>query len=151
MEEGESPTQCALRETEEELGIPPSSIRPMARLDDVFMPSHGLMHPVLAQVDTGAVVNMKASAAEVKETFLVPADFFREQPPLLYTFPLVPRVDDDFPYELIGFPEGYPWRGGTHQVPIWTYKGHAIWGLTARILLWNFTDRGQNSPAAGSL
>ena len=87
----------------------------------------------------------------MKETFLVPADFFRDQPPLLYTFPLVPRVDDDFPYELIGFPEGYPWRGGTHQVPIWTYKGHAIWGLTARILLWNFTDRGQNSPAAGSL
>ena len=122
----------------------------MARLDDVFMPSHGLMHPVLAQVDTGAVVNMKASAAEVKETFLVPADFFRDQPPLLYTFPLVPRVDDDFPYDLIGFPEGYPWRGGTHQVPIWTYKGHAIWGLTARILLWNFTDRGQNSPAAGA-
>ena len=151
MEEGETPTQCALRETCEELAIPPSAIRPMARLDDVFMPSHGLMHPVLAQVDTGAVVNMKASAAEVKETFLVPADFFRDQPPLLYNFPLVPRVDDDFPYELIGFPEGYPWRGGTHQVPIWTYKGHAIWGLTARILLWNFTDRGQNSPAAGSL
>ena len=151
MEEGETPTQCALRETGEELGIPPSSIRPIARLDDVFMPSHGLMHPVLAQVDTGAVVHMQASAAEVKETFLVPADFFRDQPPLLYNFPLVPKVDDDFPYDLIGFPEGYPWRTGTHQVPIWTYKGHAIWGLTARILLWTFTDRGQNSPAAGSL
>ena len=116
MEEGETPTQCALRETCEE-----------------------------------AVVNMKASAAEVKETFLVPADFFRDQPPLLYNFPMEPKVDADFPYDLIGFPEGYPWRGGTHQVPIWTYKGHAIWGLTARILLWNFTDRGQNSPAAGSL
>ena len=54
MEEGETPTQCALRETCEELAIPPSSIRPMARLDDVFMPTHGLMHPVLAQVDAGA-------------------------------------------------------------------------------------------------
>ena len=151
MEEGETPTQCALRETCEELAIPPSAIRPMARLDDVFMPSHGRMHPVLAQVDTGAVVHMKASAAEVKETFLVPADFFQEQPPLLYNFPMEPKVDADFPYDLIGFPDGYPWRGGTHQVPIWTYKGHAIWGLTARILLWNFTDRGQNSPAAGSL
>ena len=117
MEEGEGPTQCAFRETEEELGIPPSAIRPIARLDDVFLPSHGLMHPVLALVDTGAVVNMKASAAEVKETFLVPVDFFRDQPPLLYNFPLEPKVDDDFPYDLIGFPKGYPWRGGSRRPP----------------------------------
>ena len=150
MEEGETPTQCALRETGEELGIPPSAIRPIARLDDVFLPSHGLMHPVLAQVDTGAVVSMRASAAEVKETFLVPLDYFLTHPPITHSYDLVPRAEG-FPYDLIGFPEGYPWRGGTHQVPIWTYKGHAIWGLTGRILLWNFTDRGQNSPASGSL
>ena len=120
MEPGESPTECAFRETWEELGIPASAIRPIARLDGVFLPSDGIMHPVLAQVDAGAVVHMTASAAEVKETFLVPADFF---------------------------PQGYPWRTGTHQVPIWTYKGHVIWGLTARILLWNL---GRQPEGGGS-
>ena len=77
MEPGESPTECAFRETWEELGIPASAIRPIARLDDVYMPRGDLMHPVMAQVETGAVVHMTASADEVKETFLVPADFFR--------------------------------------------------------------------------
>ena len=147
MEPGESPTECAFRETWEELGIPASAIRPIARLDGVFLPSDGIMHPVLAQVDAGAVVHMTASAAEVKETFLVPADFFAQQPPLLYRFPLEPKVDEDFPYDLIGFPQGYPWRTGTHQVPIWTYKGHVIWGLTARILLWNL---GRQPEGGGS-
>ena len=142
MEPGESPTECAFRETWEELGIPA-----IARLDGVFLPSDGIMHPVLAQVDAGAVVHMTASAAEVKETFLVPADFFAQQPPLLYRFPLEPKVDEDFPYDLIGFPQGYPWRTGTHQVPIWTYKGHVIWGLTARILLWNL---GRQPEGGGS-
>ena len=147
MEPGESPTECAFRETWEELGIPASAIRPIARLDGVFLPSDGIMHPVLAQVDAGAVVHMTASAAEVKEIFLVPADFFAQQPPLLYRFPLEPKVDEDFPYDLIGFPQGYPWRTGTHQVPIWTYKGHVIWGLTARILLWNL---GRQPEGGGS-
>ena len=56
-------------------------------------------------------------------------------------------MDEDFPYDLIGFPQGYPWRTGTHQVPIWTYKGHVIWGLTARILLWNL---GRHPEGGGS-
>ena len=68
MEPGESPTECAFRETWEELGIPASAIRPIARLDDVYMPRGDLMHPVMAQVETGAVVHMTASADEVKET-----------------------------------------------------------------------------------
>lgn len=139
MEPGESPTECAFRETWEELGIPPSAIRPIARLDEVFLPSHSLMHPLLAQVDVGAVVHMSASAAEVKETFLVPVDFFLRHAPVVYTYPMEPQVGDDFPYDLIGFPDGYRWRGGTHDVPIWTYQGHVIWGLTARILLWNLS------------
>ncbi|NLF34936.1 MAG: CoA pyrophosphatase, partial [Clostridiales bacterium] len=33
MEPGESPEACALRETEEELAIPPSTIRILGRLD----------------------------------------------------------------------------------------------------------------------
>lgn len=150
MEPGEGPTECAFRETWEELGIPASAIRPIARLDEVFLPSHGMMYPILAQVDAGAVIHMTASAAEVKETFLVPAGFFCREDPLIYTYPMEPKVGDDFPYDLIGFPDGYQWRGGRSDVPIWTYKGHVIWGLTARILLWNFRGQGGNDPSGGA-
>lgn len=134
MEPGESPTECAFRETWEELGIPASAIRPIARLDGVFLPSDGIMHPVLAQVDAGAVVHMSASHAEVKETFLAPVRFFRENPPQVYHYPLRAEVGEDFPYHLIGFDRGYRWRAGGMEVPIWSYRGHAVWGLTARII-----------------
>ena len=133
MEPGESPTECAFRETWEELGIPASAIRPIARLDGVFLPSDGIMHPVLAQVDAGAVVHMTASAAEVKETFWVPVDWLRAHPPAVYTYKLIPDVKDDFPYDRIGFSQGYRWRGGHVDVPIYDWPGHPIWGLTGRI------------------
>lgn len=150
IEPGEGPTECAFRETWEELGIHASSIRPIARLDEVFLPSSGMMYPILAQVDAGAVVHMAASTAEVKETFLVPVEFFRREDPLVYTYPMEPKVGEDFPYELIGFPNGYPWRGGSREVPIWTYRGHVIWGLTARILLWNLRERGEGNFPGGA-
>ena len=145
MDPGETPTECAFRETREELGIPAAAIRPIARLDDVYMGERGLMHPVLAQVDGGAVVHMQASRDEVKETFLVPVDYFQQEAPKVYRFPLEPRVGEDFPYQLIGFPQGYPWRTGCHEVPIWVYKGHVIWGLTARILNWNLREGGDRA------
>ena len=134
MEPGEGPTECAFRETWEELGIPAAAIRPIARLDDVYHQGNFLMHPVLAQVDTGAVAAMDINPGEVKETFLVPLGFFEEHPPEVYTYPLRPEVGQDFPYGLIGFPQGYPWKGGRTEVPIWSYEGRAIWGLTARIV-----------------
>ena len=74
--------------------------------------------------------------AEVQETFLVPLDFFRTHPPLSYTYPLIPQVGDDFPNALIGFPQGYPWRAGQTEVPIYRYGDRAIWGLTGRIVRW---------------
>ena len=134
MEPGEGPTQCAFRETREELGIPASAIRPIARLDELHHRDGALLHPVLAQVDAGAVVHMSASHAEVKETVLAPVRFFRENPPQVYHYPLRAEVGEDFPYHLIGFDRGYRWRAGGMEVPIWSYRGHAVWGLTARII-----------------
>lgn len=148
MELGEGVTACAFRETWEELGIPPSAIRPFARLDDVYHQGNYLMHPVVAQVDAGAVINMTPNPDEVKETFLVPVRFFEETPPQIYTYPLEPQVGEDFPYDLIGFPGGYPWKGGWGEVPIWKYKGHPVWGLTGRIVKSLLREAGENSPPA---
>ncbi|MCI2105605.1 MAG: CoA pyrophosphatase [Intestinimonas sp.] len=136
MEPGEGVTQCAFRETWEELGIPPSAIRPIARLDLLHHQNGNLMFPLLAQLDPDCLTSLRPNLDEVKEAFLVPLDFLRENSPQVYTYALQPDVGEDFPYERIGFPNGYAWAPGKVEVPIWNYKNHAIWGMTARILLW---------------
>ena len=134
MEAGETPEQCALRETGEELGIPSSAVRLAGRLDYLVHQGGFVMQPILGVLAPGAMEALRPSPAEVKETFLVPVSFFRKHRPIVYEYDLVPRVPEDFPYELIGFPQGYHWRGGHSSVPIYLWEGHAIWGLTGRIV-----------------
>lgn len=139
MEPGERPLDCALRETAEELGIPERAVRPIAELDTVWGP-RGIIHPVLAQVEAAAVEKLTASPAEVKETFLVPVEFFLTEKPRVYVVPTEVRLGDkeqEF-NDYVGFPEGYPWRLRRETVPAWHYEGRVIWGLTGRILLWTF-------------
>lgn len=133
MEPGEDPLTCALRETEEELAIPAAAVRPIAQLDVLHQQGGLLLHPVLAQVDAAAVAALRPNPAEVAETFLVPLSFFEAHPPTVYTYPLEPKVGEDFPYDLLGL-EAYPWRGGRVEVPIYCYGGHAIWGMTGRVV-----------------
>ena len=139
MEPGETAEECALRETEEELGISRRAIRPIARLDKL-MGGKGVIYPLLAEVDFAAVEAQRPSPEEVRDTFLVPVDFFTRQPPKLYHFRAVPDLGEDERSfnEAIGFPEGYPWKNKMDVEPVWTYGGHTIWGLTGKILLWNF-------------
>lgn len=130
---GESPEQCALRETEEELGLPASGIEVIGPMDFICHQSGFLLHPILGKLRWECASPLRPNPAEVAETFLLPVSFF-QTPPLVYTYPLEPRVGDDFPYELTGVSRDYPWRGGTVEVPIYRYEGHTIWGLTGRIV-----------------
>ena len=99
MEAGETPTACALRETEEELGIPASAIQVIAPLDFLYLRSDALMHPVLAGVAPSALTQMQPSPDEVADTFLVPVQWLREHPPTLYRYPLRPMIGEDFPLQ----------------------------------------------------
>ncbi len=139
MEPGERPLDCALRETREELNIPACAIRPIAELDTVWGP-RGIIYPVLAQVEAAAVERLTASPAEVKETFLVPVEFFLTEKPRVYVVPTEVRLGEQEAEfnEFVGFPGGYPWRLRRETVPAWHYEGRVIWGLTGRILLWTF-------------
>ena len=134
MEAGEDAISCALRETWEEIGVPPQSVEVVAQLDILFHQSGFAMYPVLGVVDSAAARRLTLQSAEVAETFQVPLDFFRTHPPLCPTYPLSPQPGADFPYEAIGFPQGYPFRGGKVEVPIYRWEGRAIWGLTGRIV-----------------
>lgn len=133
MEGDESPEACALRETEEELSIPPSAVRVLGRLDFIAHRANFIMYPILAMVDAEAAARMTPSPAEVEETFLVPLSHLLETRPLEYEYQLLPQTGEDFPYELIGIPRDYRWQPGRENVPVYPWRGHAIWGLTGRI------------------
>lgn len=133
QEPGETPEVCALRETWEELGIPREKIRLLGRLDFIAHRANFILHPVLALVEGDALDHLRLNPDEVAEVFQVPLEHLRNEPPLEYRYDLIPRPDEDFPYDLIGIPRDYRWQIGGEDVPVYPWKGHVIWGLTGRI------------------
>lgn len=134
MEPGESPEECALRETWEELGIPPEQVKLLGRLDFIAHRANFLMQPILGVVDPKALsASLRPNPEEVDEYFLVPLSRLLEAEPVEYTYELIPTPADNFPYELIGIPRDYRWQHGQENVPVYPWQGRAIWGLTGRI------------------
>lgn len=133
MEPGEDPVACALRETQEELGIPVSAVRVLGELDFIGNRSNFIMYPVLGLVEEGAATNMRPNPAEVEETFLVPLEHLMKGPELEYEYRLRPEFGPEFPFEQLGIPRTYAWREGWENGPAYPWEGHVIWGLTGRI------------------
>ena len=117
-EHGETPRETALRETWEEIGIPPEEIRVLAPLDLMQDISDRVVYPFLAEISAAGAARLKASAAEVKNVFFVPVDYLLNYKEEVYRYVVSAKVDDDFPYERIGFPKSYPWRKGYMNVPM---------------------------------
>ena len=136
FEDGESPEDCILRETWEEIGIPPEEIEILAPLDVIQDISDRVVYPFLGTISPQGVDRLAASAAEVKNVFFVPLDYLMHYPEEVYRYTVSAQVDDQFPYERMGFPKNYPWRTGFMDVPIYEYEGHFIWGMTARTVRW---------------
>ena len=134
MEPGESPADCALRETEEELSIPREEVRLLGMPDFICNQRGFLLRPVLGLVSPAGFAALRPSPAEVAEAFTVPLAFFRETEPDLRHYVLAPQVPEDFPYGPVGIPRDYPWSRGQVEIPIWQYEGRTIWGMTARLV-----------------
>ncbi len=134
MEAGERAEDCALRETWEELSVPPSEVRLLGKSDFLVHQRGFLLQPVLGLVSPAGTAALRPAPAEVAETFTAPASLFEETPPEVYRYALKPQTPEGFPYEAIGIPPDYPWGEGAVEVPVWRYEGRVIWGLTARIL-----------------
>lgn len=133
MEDGESAVQCALRETAEELSIPPSAVRVLGPLDFICHRGGFVMYPILAIVDPQAVRDMAPNPAEVERTFLIPLSALRKITPEEYSYQLVPAPGAEFPFDRIGIPRNYPWNAGVVSGLIYPWQDKAIWGMTARI------------------
>ncbi len=134
MEPGETTAQCALRETEEELAIPADAVQLLGQSDFICNQRGFLLRPVLGLLSPESMASLRPSPDEVAEVFTVPVRFFRETEPEVYGYDLLPRIPEDFPYELLGISREYPWNRGRSEFPVWNYHGHVIWGMTARIV-----------------
>lgn len=105
--------EAALRESEEEIGLPRAAVEPLGALDDtetvatqfIITPFVGLVRePVAWQPD----------GHEIDKVIEVPLAALRDRANL--------RIE-------------YRERGGVlHEVLFWDYQGETIWGATARIL-----------------
>jgi len=136
IEPGETPEEAALRETFEEVGIPPEEITLLSPLDMVIDISNRVLYPFLGYAPKESIGRLSLNPDEVKEVFFIPLRYLRTHEPYSYSAPVSMAIGEDFPYEKIGMPSDYRWRTGLLDVPVYEYHGKQVWGLTARALRW---------------
>ncbi|MEK6375629.1 MAG: CoA pyrophosphatase [Acidobacteriota bacterium] len=112
VEEGESLEAAAVREAEEEVGIPSEHVELIGRLDDLITNSGFLVAPFVGIIDER--IDYVLQEAEVDEVFEVPVDALlqRSQPAVRYV----------------------AFRSRQYPAYFYRYEQYEIWGLTGRIL-----------------
>lgn len=109
----ESLLETALREAEEELSVPPSSVHVLGELTPLYVPpSNYCIYPMVAIAVSRP--DFRPSPDEVAEVIEVPLDH------LLNTKNVRREV--------------WPLRGLDVSVPFYSFQDHKIWGATAMIM-----------------
>ena len=104
--------ETALRETYEEIGVPPHEVEILGALDDFPTISSFVVTPFVGLIPQRFPYRL--NRAEVEGVIEVPLSFFREP--------------DNLRVEQLGY------QGELHDVLFWDYGPHVIWGATARIM-----------------
>lgn len=111
--EGETPIETALRETEEEIGITPESVKIVGQLSDLYVShSNNLVIPIVGFLNERP--EFKINPREVKEVFAVELDSLLHKKNL--------TVED------------WDLRAHTYEVPYWDIHRVPLWGATAMML-----------------
>ena len=112
VEPGESLQDAAMREAEEEVGIPRERVELIGRLDDIVTHSGFLVAPFVGVIDTR--VEYVIQEAEVVEVFEVPLEALLDvrNPEIRYV----------------------PFRRKSYPAYFYHYERYEIWGLTGRML-----------------
>lgn len=133
IEEGETPLEGALRELEEELGIPTENVRVLGQFDTLHGFSGYTLYTFIAEIKAEDFGKMKINFDEVEEVFTVPLSFFLSNEPDVYCLDVVSKTEA-FPFEEAGISPDYNWRKGKNIVPVYHYRDKVIWGMTGRIV-----------------
>lgn len=110
--EDETPRHAALRETWEEVGIPPNQVEILGVLDDVYSIHNYLVTPYVGIFP--GTCSLLPNPAEIDRLLEIPLEDLRN--------PSIFRTED------------WSWHGRVHPVHFYSWKGEEVWGLTATIL-----------------
>jgi 8-oxo-dGTP pyrophosphatase MutT (NUDIX family) len=139
------PQDTAIRETQEELGIPANKIQILGQLDTVLAP-YGVMVEVFVGYADIQVTDMKLNNEEVEYVFSVPLSYFLNNQPEQYEVKTEihpttkhPETDEEivlFPTKTLNIPVRYHKAWGHYHSKVYVYQvnGEVIWGITARIV-----------------
>ena len=133
VEKGETPLMCAVRETEEEIGIPRGNIEVISQGDTMYGAAGFSLYSFIGILQYEDLDLIRFQEDEVEEVFYVPVKKLLEVRPQIYLQRMKPLIPEDFPYDRIGITENYPWRVGTYEIPVYEIEGRVIWGMTAKI------------------
>ena len=131
IEAGESCIDTALRETYEELGIRPSSVNVLQRMEPERHMEKMLVYPVLAEIDPFEPERLLLRQEEVSEVFTVPFAWLMSHESASYD--LSDPESEKLPVILRRYLRNYKRRSNTTYY--WAYEQYGIWGLTARFLV----------------
>jgi len=112
VEQGEGLEEAALREVEEEIGVPASAVQLIGRLDDLVTHSGFLVAPFVGIIPEN--FDYLIQSQEVDEVFEVPVDTLMRR-----DNPLVKNVE---------------FRGRMYPSYFYEHGGPVVWGLTARMV-----------------
>ncbi|WP_129597928.1 NUDIX hydrolase [Anaerophilus nitritogenes] len=134
LEQDESPKECAIRETCEELNISSTNINILGDLDFLVLPYNIILYPFLGTLKNIHTAQIHFNKDEVSKIFTVPLNFFIKNKPILHYVDLHAQMPTDFPFHMIPSGKDYKWRTGKYPVLFYQYKDYIIWGMTARII-----------------
>ncbi|MDD7409477.1 MAG: CoA pyrophosphatase [Anaerovoracaceae bacterium] len=130
LESGERSIDAVLRETVEEIGVTPESVKILGELPRERIQGGRLVKPFVGLLSDYAYKNIKTSA-EVQQVFTVPMSFLMNKEPERYSYKMSIENDESLPEVLQKHLSVETPYGVTLY---WEYNGFGIWGLTARIL-----------------
>ncbi len=102
----------ALRETEEEIGVPAASVQILGILNDFGTPTGFYITPVVGLL--GVMPALRISKEEVESVFTVPLSFFADPVNMIVRKKMV--------------------EGTEHDIFYFEHELHTIWGITAYII-----------------
>lgn len=137
--------KTAIRETTEEMGIPPSRIKIVGRLNTVVALMGATVDGFIGVTDI-LLNEIKTNTDEVESIIIIPVSYFENNEPEKHSVKVTVHpsyIDQEtgeeiilLPVEELGLPERYrnPWGNYHQKILVYKTEYGPIWGITARLI-----------------